>query len=62
MMIRFHADPRDGLPSELLDHVKPKVEQALGVDTKTYLSGVEVPPDEYTAATIPIKDNDLNTA
>ena len=58
MMIRFHADPRDGLPSELFAYVKPKVELALGVDTKTYL-GREVPPEEYTAETIAVKDNDL---
>ena len=58
MMVRFHADPREGLASDLLKHVKPLVELALGVDTKTYL-GEEVPPDKFTADTIPVKDNDL---
>ena len=29
-MLRIHADPREGLPSELLARVKPRIEQALG--------------------------------
>jgi hypothetical protein len=58
MMIRFHADPRSGLPSELFKRVKHKVELALGVDTKTEL-GREVPPDEYDADTIKLVYDDM---
>jgi multidrug efflux pump subunit AcrB len=57
-MIKVHADAREGLPSELLARVKPKIEQALGVDTETYL-GRKVSPEQYTADTIPIKDDDI---
>ena len=57
-MIRIHVDPREGLPSELFARIKPKVELALGVDVQAYL-GREVPEDRYTAATIPVKVNDI---
>ncbi|MCG8616273.1 MAG: efflux RND transporter permease subunit, partial [Desulfobacterales bacterium] len=57
-MIKLHADARTGLPSELFARVKPKIEQALGVDLKTY-SGATVSPEEYTASTIPIVYDDM---
>jgi multidrug efflux pump subunit AcrB len=57
-MLRVHADPREGLPSELLARVKPKIEQALGVDTAQKLGKV-VNPNEWDASTIPVKDQDM---
>jgi multidrug efflux pump subunit AcrB len=54
-MLRIHADPRTGLPSQLLARVKPKIEQALGVDTLQLL-GREVPPDQWDVSTIKVVD------
>jgi multidrug efflux pump subunit AcrB len=56
-MIKLHCDARTELPSELLARLKPKVEMALGVDTAAYL-GSEIPPENYTADTIPVKFDD----
>jgi len=56
-MLRIHADPRWGLPSELLERVKPKIEQALGVDVEAK-TGRAVPPGQWTAATIAVKNDD----
>jgi multidrug efflux pump subunit AcrB len=58
-MIKVHADARKGLPSEVLGRVKPKIEQALGVDVETYLGNVVNLDGEYTAGTIPIKYDDI---
>lgn len=52
-MLRIHADPSQGLPSELFARVKPQIEQALGVDTEQKL-GRTVPAEEWVASTIPI--------
>jgi multidrug efflux pump subunit AcrB len=57
-MIKVHADAREGFPSEVMDRVKPKIEQALGVDTTAYM-GRKVDPNKYTAGTIPIKYDDI---
>ncbi len=57
-MIKVHADARKGLPSDLLARVKPKIEQALGIDTRAY-SGRDVAPARYTAGTIPIRADDI---
>lgn len=57
-MLRIHADPRIGLPSELLARVKPKIEQALGVDVEKK-TGKAVGPEQWDASTIPIRDNDM---
>lgn len=57
-MIKLHADARKGLSSDLLNRIKPKLELALMADTEGYL-GKEVPPEKYTAATIPIKYDDM---
>jgi len=57
-MLRIHADPREGLPSELFARVKPRIEQALGVDAEQKL-GKTVNPDEWDASTIPVKDQDM---
>jgi multidrug efflux pump subunit AcrB len=57
-MIKLHADARKGFTSDLLNRIKPKMEQALGADTQTYL-GKTVTPEKYTANTIPIKYDDM---
>jgi len=36
-MLKVHADPREGLPSELFARVKPKIEKALNVDVAQVL-------------------------
>jgi multidrug efflux pump subunit AcrB len=57
-MIKLHADARTELPSVVMGRVKPKIEQALGVDTETYL-GKAVDPDKWDANTIKIKYDDI---
>ncbi len=57
-MLRIHADPREGLPSELLQNVKPLIEQALGVSTEQKI-GRTVTPEEWTAETIPVGIYDM---
>jgi len=57
-MIRLHADPRVGLPSELFAKVKAPVEKALGVDIEQIL-GRPVPDDKWTADTLKVTDNAL---
>ncbi|MBW1820029.1 MAG: efflux RND transporter permease subunit, partial [Deltaproteobacteria bacterium] len=57
-MLRIHFDQRQGLPVGLLNRVKPKIEQALGVNVERIL-GKPVSPDKWTAATIPIKYRDM---
>jgi multidrug efflux pump subunit AcrB len=57
-MIKLHADARTELSSEVMARVKPKIEQALGVDVETYL-GKSVDPDKWNAGTIPIKYDDI---
>ncbi len=57
-MIKLHADASKGLSADLLTRLKPKIEQALGADTETYL-GKSIPSERYTAKTIPIKYDDM---
>ena len=57
-MLKIHADPREGLPSELFAQVKPKIEQALAVDVEQIL-GRSAPPDQWTASTIPVRWADM---
>jgi multidrug efflux pump subunit AcrB len=54
-MLRYHADQREGLPSELFARVKGPIEQALGVDTLQVL-GSEVAPEAWTASTLSVTD------
>ena len=54
-MLRIHADQRIGLPSQLLARVKPKIEQALGVDARA-ITGREVAPEDWTVNTIRVVD------
>ena len=57
-MIKLHADARKGLSADLFNRIKPQIEQALEADTEAYL-GKAVPPDQYTASTIPLKYDDI---
>jgi multidrug efflux pump subunit AcrB len=56
-MLRLHADPREGLASELFARIKPKIEQALGVDVEQKVGRV-VNTEEWDAATIPLSYRD----
>ncbi len=58
-MIKIHADPRDELPAELMNRVKPKIEQALGVDLAAYRGKPLEKGEKWTASTIPIKYDDI---
>ncbi len=57
-MIKLHCDARTELPSVVMARVKPKIEQALGVDAEAYL-GRAVDPEKWTGSTIPIKYDDI---
>lgn len=57
-MIRLHADPREGLPSELFAKVKANIEQAVGVDTAAII-GHDVDSADFNNKTLAVKDNDL---
>ena len=57
-MLKIHTDQREGLPSELFSRVKPKIEQALGVDVEQIL-GRPVPSDKWTASAIPVRWADM---
>ena len=54
-MLKIHADPREGLPSELMKVLKPKVEKALQVDLASVL-GHE--PGKHTADTLVVREDD----
>ena len=54
-VLRIHADQRTGLPSELLARVKPKIEQALGVDVRA-VTGKDVAPEDWDVNTIKVVD------
>ncbi len=58
-MIKIHADPRQELPAELMARVKPRVEQALGVDLAAYRGSPLKEGEEWTDKTIPIKYDDI---
>ncbi len=58
-MIKIHADPRQELPAELMARVKPRVEQALGVDLTAYRGYPLKEGEKWTASTIPIKYDDI---
>jgi multidrug efflux pump subunit AcrB len=63
-MLKIHSDPRDGLlPSELMQRVKPQVEQALNVDVGQVL-GKKFGPDEdpfanFTDKTLKVGEGDI---
>lgn len=57
-MLRLHADPRSGLPSELFARVKAPIEQALDVDVAAVL-GHDPGDAPFNAATLKVHDNDL---
>jgi len=56
-MIRVHADVKEGLPSQMLERIKAKVEQTLGVDV-TRKTGKSISPENWNANTIKVKDRD----
>ncbi len=58
-MIKVHADPRQELPAQLMARVKPRVEQALGVDLAAYRGKPLGKDEKWTASTIPIKYDDI---
>ncbi len=57
--IKLHCDAKEGLPSVLLARIKPKIEQALGVDVEAYLGHPLAKDKKYTATTIPISYDDI---
>jgi multidrug efflux pump subunit AcrB len=62
-MLRFHADPREGLQSELMERVKPAIEKALGVDVgrvlgKSFAPG-EDPFHNYDSVTLKVQYSDM---
>jgi multidrug efflux pump subunit AcrB len=58
-MIKIHADPRDELPAQLFERIKPKIEQLLGVDVAAYRGTPLQKGEKYTADTIPLKYDDI---
>lgn len=62
-MLRYHIDARDELPSELLNRIKPKIEQALNVDLAQYFNRQyaegEDPFKGFNAGTIRIVEQDI---
>jgi multidrug efflux pump subunit AcrB len=61
-MIKIHADARLGLPSTVLERVKPRIEEALGVDVNQYYRQTGTPEEydwsKHTATSIPIQYDD----
>ncbi len=58
-MIKIHADPRTELPAQLFARVKPRIEQLLGVDVASYRGTPLKEKEKYSAATIPLKYDDI---
>jgi multidrug efflux pump subunit AcrB len=58
-MIKIHADPRTELPAQLFSRIKPRIEQALGVDLAAYRGSPLKDGEEYTASTVPLKYDDV---
>ena len=58
-MLRVHCDPKKGLPSELLERIKPKIEKALNVDVGAVLDKKFGPNQDpfvkFNYKTLPIK-------
>ena len=59
--ITIHCDPRKGLPSELFEKIKPKIEKKLNVDVsavlnKRFAPGTD-PFDNFDSTTLPVKYN-----
>ena len=63
-MLRLHADPREGLPSELMARVKPQIEKKLNVDVgrvlgKRFAQGEDPFQKNYDANTLKVQYSDL---
>lgn len=56
--LKIHADQRRGLPSELFQNIKAKVELALGVDAQQAV-GRTVAAEKWNHATIPVRWDDF---
>jgi multidrug efflux pump subunit AcrB len=62
-MLRIHADPREGLPSELMARVKPEIEKAINVDVgrvlgKSFAPGEDPFQKGYDAGTLKVGYSD----
>ena len=57
--IKVHADTREGLASELLNRIKPRIEEALGVDFALAAGPTFKEGTAITAATIPVLYDDI---
>lgn len=62
-MLKFHLDPRYGLPANLFAAIKPKVEESLNVDV-AQITGQPVAADQnpfagHTAQTLKVKEADM---
>ncbi|MBW2684128.1 MAG: efflux RND transporter permease subunit, partial [Deltaproteobacteria bacterium] len=58
-MIKVHADPRTELPAQLFERAKPRIEQLLGVDVAVARGSALKDKELYTAATIPLRYDDI---
>ena len=62
-MLKVHADPREGLPSELIVRVKPKIEEVLNVDVGKILGSKVAqgkdPFKKFTAQTLKVGYSDM---
>jgi multidrug efflux pump subunit AcrB len=63
-MLRIHADPRKGLPSELMARVKPEIERVLDVDVgkvigKDFAPGEDPFRKDFDAGTLKVQYSDL---
>ncbi|MDJ0839518.1 MAG: efflux RND transporter permease subunit [Acidobacteriota bacterium] len=52
-MLRIHCDPRVGLAADVVKRIKPKIEQALGVDVAA-VTGAGIDSAAHTDTTLPI--------
>jgi len=62
-MLRLHADPREGLASELMARVKPEIEKVLDVDVaqvlgKSFAQGEDPFQQDYDAGTLKVQYSD----
>ncbi len=56
-MFKIHVDPREGLAADLFARVKPRIEQALGVNVERIV-GRPVSADDWDVSTIPVRFRD----
>jgi multidrug efflux pump subunit AcrB len=56
-MLKLHADPREGLPSQLMSTLKPAIEQALAVDIAAARGRPLGAQEQHTANTLTVEEN-----